>query len=129
MQGEGLVEEEEQPETSEQGVAPGELATICSSQDQAMMQDCYSKIVDKLSIANPTMVLQVRAVVSNWSSKGLLWLQVFIPAKQEHTWLDLFNQLNCLYTVDLLDQVCSCLVGMKTCSHSGPLLDQFKTTG
>lgn len=60
MQGEGLVEEEEQPESSEQGVAPEELATFCSSQDQAMMQDCYSKIVDKLSIANPTMVLQVR---------------------------------------------------------------------
>ena len=27
-----------------------------------------------------------------------------------------------------LDQVCCCLVGMKTCSHSGPLLDQFDTT-
>ena len=26
------------------------------------------------------------------------------------------------------NQVCSCLVGMKTCSHS-PLLDQFDTTG
>ena len=26
------------------------------------------------------------------------------------------------------DQVCCCLVGMKTCSHSGPLLDQFDTT-
>jgi len=35
-----------------------------SSEDQAMMQDCYSKIVDKLSSANPTMVLQV-------SQKGL----------------------------------------------------------
>ena len=29
------------------------------NEDQAMMQDCYSKIVDKLSSANPTMVLQV----------------------------------------------------------------------
>ena len=26
------------------------------------------------------------------------------------------------------NQVCSCLVGMKTCSHSDPLLDQFDTT-
>lgn len=60
MQGEGLVEEEEeQPDSSRQGGAPEELATFCSSQDQAMMQDCYSKIVEKLSFANPTMVLQV----------------------------------------------------------------------
>uniref|UniRef100_A0A8C3BJN8 non-specific serine/threonine protein kinase n=1 Tax=Cairina moschata TaxID=8855 RepID=A0A8C3BJN8_CAIMO len=29
------------------------------NEDQAMMQDCYSKIVEKLSAANPTMVLQV----------------------------------------------------------------------
>lgn len=29
------------------------------NEDQAMMQDCYSKIVEKLSTANPTMVLQV----------------------------------------------------------------------
>ena len=61
----------------------------------------------------------------NWSSKEPLWLLVFIPTMQEHTWFDLFNQLNCLYIVDLLDQMCSCLVEMKTCSHSGPLLDQF----
>ena len=60
MQGESLVgEEEEQPENSGQGGAPEELTTFCSSQDQAMMQDCYSKIVEKLSFANPTMVLQV----------------------------------------------------------------------
>ena len=48
------------------------------------------------------------SVVSNWSSKGPLWLHVFNPTKQEHTWLNLINQLSCLYTVDLLDQVCSC---------------------
>ena len=59
MQGEGLGgEEEEQPEGVGQGGDPDELATFCSSQDQAMMQDCYSKIVEKLSFANPTMVLQ-----------------------------------------------------------------------
>lgn len=37
----------------------GEEMVMYSSEDQAMMQDCYSKIVDKLSSANPTMVLQV----------------------------------------------------------------------
>lgn len=59
MQGEDLGgEEEQQLESEEQGGPPEELAT-CSSQDQAMMQDCYSKIVEKLSLANPTMVLQV----------------------------------------------------------------------
>lgn len=60
MQGESLGgEEEEQPQSGMQGGDPEELATFCSSQDQAMMQDCYSKIVEKLSFANPTMVLQV----------------------------------------------------------------------
>lgn len=59
MQGEGLVGEEEQPESSRQEGAPEDLATFCSSEDQAMMQDCYSKIVEKLSLANHTMVLQV----------------------------------------------------------------------
>ena len=33
-----------------------------------------------------------------------------------------------VYTSDP-NQVCCCLVGMKTCSHSGPLPDQFDTTG
>lgn len=62
MQGEGLGEEEDeedQAENSGQGGASEELAALCSSQDQAMMHDCYSKIVEKLSAANPTMVLQV----------------------------------------------------------------------
>ena len=62
IQGEGLGvgEEEQQPESGRQEGVREELATFCSSQDQAMMQDCYSKIVEKLSLANPTMVLQVR---------------------------------------------------------------------
>uniref|UniRef100_A0A2K5Q9U5 Serine/threonine-protein kinase SMG1 n=1 Tax=Cebus imitator TaxID=2715852 RepID=A0A2K5Q9U5_CEBIM len=38
------------------------------NEDQAMMQDCYSKIVDKLSSANPTMVLQVQR-----NSVTVLW--------------------------------------------------------
>lgn len=60
MQGEALRGEmEEQLDNCGQGGAPEELATFCFTQDQAMMQDCYSKIVEKLSFANPTMVLQV----------------------------------------------------------------------
>lgn len=59
IQGEDLgVDEEEQLGSDEQGRSSEELVT-CSSQDQAMMQDCYSKIVEKLSLANPSMVLQV----------------------------------------------------------------------
>lgn len=59
MQEEDLAGEDEDPlESGAQAGASEELAT-CSSQDQAMMQDCYSKIVEKLSAANPTMVLQV----------------------------------------------------------------------
>lgn len=50
---------EDQTERGEQGGASEELATFYSIQDQAMMQDCYSKIVEKLSVANPAMVLQV----------------------------------------------------------------------
>ncbi|KAL0992596.1 hypothetical protein UPYG_G00095530 [Umbra pygmaea] len=63
MQGEGLCEEEEEPlgsnpASQEEDGRGEELPALCSSQDQAMMHDCYSKIVDKLSAANPTMVLQ-----------------------------------------------------------------------
>lgn len=38
----------------------GDELGLCSIEDQAMMQDCYSKIVDTLSAANPTMVQQVQ---------------------------------------------------------------------
>lgn len=58
MHEEGIIEEEH-TESSGQGAPEAELATFYSSQDQAMMQDCYSKIVEKLSVANPAMVLQV----------------------------------------------------------------------
>lgn len=51
--------EGEQTENSRQRGALEEFATFYSTQDQAMMQDCYSKIVEKLSAANPAMVLQV----------------------------------------------------------------------
>ena len=61
MQGEGLCEGEEgrsqSGASSQESAGRGEELVPCSSQDQAMMQDCYGKIVDKLSAANPTMVL------------------------------------------------------------------------
>lgn len=70
IQGEDLgVDEEEQLGSDEQGRSSEELAT-CSSQDQAMMQDCYSKIVEKLSLANPSMVLQVEG----WPRLHVLYL-------------------------------------------------------
>ena len=60
------MEGEEEPslptsqESSGGGEGSGEdLGALCSSLDQAMMQDCYSKIVEKLASANPTMVVQV----------------------------------------------------------------------
>lgn len=72
MQGEGLGgEEEEQPENGGQEGAADELPTFCSSQDQAMMQDCYSKIVEKLSVANATMVLQVRGITSGSQNNSI----------------------------------------------------------
>ncbi|XP_041828579.1 serine/threonine-protein kinase SMG1 isoform X2 [Melanotaenia boesemani] len=83
MQGEDLVgEEEEQLETSGQGGPQEELAT-CSSQDQAMMQDCYSKIVEKLSLANPTMVLQVQQLVGELRRVTLLWDELWLGVLQQ----------------------------------------------
>lgn len=69
MQEDGMVEDP--AERSEPGGASEELATFYSSQDQAMMQDCYSKIVEKLSVANPAMVLQV---VGFKISQFYLWI-------------------------------------------------------
>ncbi|CAB1447955.1 unnamed protein product [Pleuronectes platessa] len=85
MQGEGLGggEEEEQPEGVGQGGDPDELATFCSSQDQAMMQDCYSKIVEKLSFANPTMVLQVQQLVAELRRVTLLWDELWLGVLQQ----------------------------------------------
>nr|XP_019958506.1 PREDICTED: serine/threonine-protein kinase SMG1 [Paralichthys olivaceus] len=84
MQGEGLGgEEEEQPEGVGQGGDPDELATFCSSQDQAMMQDCYSKIVEKLSLANPTMVVQVQQLVAELRRVTLLWDELWLGVLQQ----------------------------------------------
>ncbi|XP_056143769.1 serine/threonine-protein kinase SMG1 [Lampris incognitus] len=92
MQREGLgdEEEEEQPgsqptsqESSGGGGGGGELAALCSSQDQAMMQDCYSKIVEKLSSANPTMVLQVQLLVGELRRVTLLWDELWLGVLQQ----------------------------------------------
>lgn len=64
MPGEGLEGEEEHedlPASRDSG--GGDLDALCSSLDQAMMHDCYSKIVEKLSSANPTMVVQVDTLI------------------------------------------------------------------
>ncbi|KAB1263179.1 Serine/threonine-protein kinase SMG1 [Camelus dromedarius] len=48
------------------------------NEDQAMMQDCYSKIVDKLSSANPTMVLQVQMLVAELRRVTVLWDELWL---------------------------------------------------
>uniref|UniRef100_A0A3P8VUM7 non-specific serine/threonine protein kinase n=1 Tax=Cynoglossus semilaevis TaxID=244447 RepID=A0A3P8VUM7_CYNSE len=85
MQGEGLdvEEEEERSEGVGQEGGPDELTAICSSQDQAMMQDCYSKIVEKLSLANPTMVLQVQQLVAELRRVTLLWDELWLGVLQQ----------------------------------------------
>uniref|UniRef100_UPI0037E707FB serine/threonine-protein kinase SMG1 n=1 Tax=Semicossyphus pulcher TaxID=241346 RepID=UPI0037E707FB len=83
MQGEGLGGEEEQLDNDGPGGVPEELATFCSSQDQAMMQDCYSKIVEKLSFANPTMVLQVQQLVGELRRVTLLWDELWLGVLQQ----------------------------------------------
>ncbi|KAM3597338.1 uncharacterized protein V6R79_003264 [Siganus canaliculatus] len=82
MQGESLVEEE-QTEAGGQGDPPVEMTAFCSSQDQAMMQDCYSKIVDKLSCANPTMVFQVQQLVGELRRVTLLWDELWLGVLQQ----------------------------------------------
>ncbi|XP_020505278.1 serine/threonine-protein kinase SMG1 [Labrus bergylta] len=84
IQGEGLdgVGEEQLDNCGQVG-APEELPTFCSSQDQAMMQDCYSKIVEKLSFANPTMVLQVQQLVGELRRVTLLWDELWLGVLQQ----------------------------------------------
>ncbi|XP_077940467.1 serine/threonine-protein kinase SMG1 isoform X6 [Gasterosteus aculeatus] len=81
--GEEEEAEEEAPDSGEPGAAPEELATFYSSQDQAMMQDCYSKIVEKLSFANPTMVLQVQQLVGELRRVTLLWDELWLGVLQQ----------------------------------------------
>ena len=71
-----------------------------------------------------TISSSVEFILMQWSQTD----PVKVHSNQARIHLTRLTQLTCLYTVDLLDQVCSCLVGMKTCSHSRPLQDQFETT-
>lgn len=61
MPGEALCggESEADSPPGSQDSGRGDKLGLCSIEDQAMMKDCYSKIVDTLSVANPTMVQQV----------------------------------------------------------------------
>ncbi|KAG2455286.1 SMG1 kinase, partial [Polypterus senegalus] len=52
-------------------------------EDQAMMQDCYTKIVDKLSSANPTMVQQVQLLVGELRRITLLWDELWLGVLQQ----------------------------------------------
>uniref|UniRef100_A0A8C2ZQ79 non-specific serine/threonine protein kinase n=1 Tax=Cyclopterus lumpus TaxID=8103 RepID=A0A8C2ZQ79_CYCLU len=68
-------EEEEEEEKEEQQKE--------QESDQAMMQDCYSKIVEKLSFANPTMVLQVQQLVGELRRVTLLWDELWLGVLQQ----------------------------------------------
>uniref|UniRef100_A0A674MC73 non-specific serine/threonine protein kinase n=1 Tax=Takifugu rubripes TaxID=31033 RepID=A0A674MC73_TAKRU len=83
MQGEGIVGEEQADGNGPDGAPKAELANLYSSQDQAMMQDCYSKIVEKLSIANPAMVLQVQQLVGELRRVTLLWDELWLGVLQQ----------------------------------------------
>ncbi|OXB68877.1 hypothetical protein ASZ78_002292 [Callipepla squamata] len=58
------------------------------NEDQAMMQDCYSKIVEKLSAANPTMVLQVQMLVAELRRVTVLWDELWLGVLlQQHMYV------------------------------------------
>ncbi|XP_044160054.1 LOW QUALITY PROTEIN: serine/threonine-protein kinase SMG1 [Bufo gargarizans] len=58
------------------------------SEDQTMMQDCYSKIVEKLSSASPTMVLQVQMLVAELRRVTVLWDELWLGVLlQQHMYV------------------------------------------
>ncbi|KAK3520199.1 hypothetical protein QTP70_017920, partial [Hemibagrus guttatus] len=61
----------------------GDELGLCSIEDQAMMQDCYSKIVDTLSSANPTMVQQVQMLVGELRRVTVLWDELWLGVLQQ----------------------------------------------
>ncbi|XP_066497814.1 serine/threonine-protein kinase SMG1 isoform X2 [Hoplias malabaricus] len=85
IQSETLCGEESQAgsASASQESGRGEELVLCSSEDQAMMQDCYSKIVDTLSAANPTMVLQVQMLVGELRRVTLLWDELWLGVLQQ----------------------------------------------
>ncbi|XP_063170959.1 serine/threonine-protein kinase SMG1 [Candoia aspera] len=63
-------------------------AKLGLNEDQAMMQDCYSKIVEKLSAANPTMVLQVQMLVAELRRVTVLWDELWLGVLlQQHMYV------------------------------------------
>ncbi|KAK7938455.1 hypothetical protein WMY93_001781 [Mugilogobius chulae] len=75
----GLGEEEEPADSSR--TEPCEEQSC--SPDQAMMHDCYSNIVEKLSQANPVMVLQVQQLVAELRRVTLLWDELWLGVLQQ----------------------------------------------
>ncbi|KAG9477052.1 hypothetical protein GDO78_002442 [Eleutherodactylus coqui] len=58
------------------------------NEDQTMMQDCYSKIVEKLSSASPTMVLQVQMLVAELRRVTVLWDELWLGVLlQQHMYV------------------------------------------
>ncbi|XP_053551228.1 serine/threonine-protein kinase SMG1 isoform X2 [Bombina bombina] len=58
------------------------------NEDKAMMHDCYSKIVDKLSSASPTMVLQVQMLVAELRRVTVLWDELWLGVLlQQHMYV------------------------------------------
>eukprot|EP00062_Callorhinchus_milii_P009126 gi/632952733/ref/XP_007892012.1/ PREDICTED: serine/threonine-protein kinase SMG1 [Callorhinchus milii] len=73
--------EESSPPGSQDSIKDEQKA--CFNEDQAMMQDCYSTIVDKLSSANPTMVLQVQMLVGELRRITVLWDELWLGVLQQ----------------------------------------------
>ncbi|XP_069762351.1 serine/threonine-protein kinase SMG1 isoform X3 [Narcine bancroftii] len=72
----------------EENSPPGSQESIkdelkCFNEDQAMMQDCYSTIVETLSLANPTMVLQVQMLVGELRRITVLWDELWLGVLQQ----------------------------------------------
>ncbi|XP_035389717.1 serine/threonine-protein kinase SMG1 [Electrophorus electricus] len=85
MQDEALCGTGSQPGSAPASQESGRAEELgpCSSEDQAMMQDCYSKIVDTLSSGNPTMVLQVQVLVGELRRVTLLWDELWLGVLQQ----------------------------------------------
>ncbi|XP_047656550.1 serine/threonine-protein kinase SMG1 isoform X1 [Tachysurus fulvidraco] len=83
MPGEALCVGEGGSPPASQESGQGDELGLCSIEDQAMMQDCYSKIVDMLSSANPTMVQQVQMLVGELRRVTVLWDELWLGVLQQ----------------------------------------------
>lgn len=77
------------------------------NEDQAMMQDCYSKIVEKLSAANPTMVLQV-------NNPNVCYLCSYLNHKIHNLWVDLLKAWCILLLGSHLFPCCTSTISLNT---------------